>query len=253
MWIDMHAHLYNKSDEVITEVLVRGKEQGVQTFINTAVSIESAQTIVEQCKRFPNLYGTVGISPFDVLEAKSNWEDEVRRIAAHKSIVAVGEIGLDKTNPSYPPFETQMEIFEKSLDLGVELDLPVIIHSRGVESQCVDICQERGVKKAVFHCFTGEVDALERVVEAGYFVSYSGIVTFKKNNLHEQVKRTPLEQLFIETDSPYLAPHPFRGKENNPALVYLVGKKVAELHDITEEKLSKVILGNMNSLFSIVL
>jgi TatD DNase family protein len=166
-----------------------------------------------------------------------------------KKVIAVGEIGIDNSNPAYPPLDKQLPVFEKQLHLAVQNNLPVIIHSRGIESQALELCIKHGVKKALFHCYTGNITALEKIVNAGFMISISGIVTFPKSNLHELLHAIPLDRIFIETDSPYLTPVPFRGKKNTPSMVRYVGEKIAGILNISPQLLQERLNENFKNLF----
>lgn len=248
-WIDLHAHLDRLKDPDLTSVLKEAGRADVSTILSTATGLESASLVSQQCKTFPALFGAVGISPFDVPALPFDWEQKLRSFFTCPRIIALGEIGLDDTNPKYPPLTSQLPVFEKQLAIAVELDLPAIVHSRGAESRVAEICHSLGVKKVVFHCFTGDPETLKKILDFGYYVSFSGIVTFSKT-VSDLVPTVPLERIFIETDSPYLAPVPHRGKTNCPAWVRLVGEKVAECRGIKKEVLQEAIRKNFERLFN---
>lgn len=249
MWIDIHAHLYEYNDQELRSLIVDAHESNVGCIVSTAVSAASATVVLHQAALFDEIFGAVGISPFDVSDLKPSWYSELSSMLRQKKIIAIGEIGIDNSNPTYPPLEKQIPVFEKQLHLAVENDLPVIIHSRGIESRALEICIEHGVKKALFHCYTGDKNTLEKIINAGFMISISGIVTFPKSNLHELLHAVSLDRIFIETDSPYLTPVPFRGKKNRPSMVRYVGEKIAEILSITPELLQKHIKENFKNLF----
>lgn len=251
MWIDIHAHLYDKSEQELALCLENARYNNVMTIVNAPTSIETSYTVVSQCKKETSLYGVVGVSAFDVEQLADGWENDLKELLNNDKIIGIGEIGIDNTNPRYPPFEKQLSIFDQQLGIARDLDIPVVIHSRGAEQEAIDMCRSRHVTKAVFHCFTGSKDALEKLLDAGYYVSYSGIVTFKNNPLEKLVSFTPLERIFIETDSPYLAPEPYRGKQNEPAYVSFIGERVAEIKRVPAEDAAGVIRDNFSGLFNI--
>ncbi len=250
-WIDTHAHLADLDNECLNKSISASIENNVHTIINSATDINSAKAISTQTKGNPNLFGAAGISPFDTPNVEHNWENELKDILKEPDFIALGEIGLDTTNPTYPDIKIQKEIFLKQLDIAAELEIPVVVHSRGSEEEVLNYLQLKKISKAIFHCYTGPSDLIEQITQKGYYISYSGIVTFKKTPLDEQVKATPLSKLFIETDSPYLAPHPNRGKKNEPAFVSLVGEKIASLKGVSSEELQKTIIENFTNLFGI--
>lgn len=249
MWIDIHAHLYEYSNLELEPVLSEAHNAGVDYIVSTAVSIETSAVVAQQCSTFNEIFGATGISPFDVLSLNSTWIDDLKSLLKHKKIIAIGEIGIDNSNPRYPSLDKQLPVFEKQLDLAIEHDLPVIIHSRGIEQTALEICAKHSIKSALFHCYTGDAVTLGNIINAGFMVSFSGIVTFNKSNLPDLVKATPLSQLFIETDSPYLTPVPYRGRKNTPAMVKTVGEKIAEIHCISSQVLQEQLSENFKNFF----
>jgi TatD DNase family protein len=249
MWIDIHAHLYEYSNQELESVLSEAHSSDVEYIVSTAVSVETSVIVVQQCSTFNEIFGAAGISPFDVISLSTTWLDDLSSLLQHKKIIAIGEIGIDNSNPRYPPLDKQLPVFEKQLDLAAAHDLPVIIHSRGIEQTALEICAKHSIKSALFHCYTGDTVTLEKIIKAGYMVSFSGIVTFNKSNLPELVKTTPLNQLFIETDSPYLTPVPYRGRKNTPAMVKIVGEKIAEIHSISSQVLQRQLSENFKKFF----
>jgi TatD DNase family protein len=250
MWTDTHAHLYDIDWPQLTPLLSAARQQGVKRIVNTAVNLHTAQRILEQAERFPQLCCCIGISPFDSLNLTPQWLQTLDHLlATNPSIIAIGEIGLDSTNPSYPPLSVQRPLLEAQLECAVRHDLPVVLHSRGCEEQLVELCRSAGVRRALFHCFTGAIKEMRTVLDNGYFVSFSGILTFKRAELDEQARFIPLDRVFIETDTPFLAPVPHRGKSNQPAWVSLVGEHLAKLKGIEPPQLAAALECNFQSLF----
>ena len=251
MWIDIHAHLYDKSEQELTLCLENARYNDVITIVNAPTSLETSRTVKSQCEKEASLYGVVGVSAFDVEKLSDNWENDLQGLFGHDKIIGIGEIGIDRTNPRYPPFEKQISVFEKQLEIAHDLDIPVVLHSRGAEQEALDMCKNHHLAKVVFHCFTGNKKSLKKLLDAGYYVSYSGIVTFKNNPLEKLVDYTPMDQMFIETDSPYLSPEPYRGKQNEPAYVSFVGEKIAKIKKAPAEKVAGVIQNNFSKLFNL--
>jgi TatD DNase family protein len=249
MWIDIHAHLYEYTDEELRAVITDAHSSGIDYILSTAVSIDTSAVVFHQCTTFDEIFGAVGISPFDVTTLDSSWYSTLSLLIQQKKVLAIGEIGIDNSNPTYPPLDKQMPVFERQLELAVKNNLPVIIHSRGIELQALEICLNQGAKKVVFHCYTGDRTTLEKIISSGYMISISGIITFPKSNLHEIVSHIPPAQLFIETDSPYLTPVPFRGKKNTPSMVKYVGEKVAGLLNFSPEILQEQLKENFKNFF----
>jgi TatD DNase family protein len=249
MWTDSHAHLYGCDEAGLDAVLSGAQANSVHRILNTATSLPTSATVVSQCAGHAALPGAVGISPFDVKNNPGSWEAQLAELAVQPRIVAIGETGIDATNPTYPDLDLQVEFFEKHLGLAITRDLPVIVHSRGCERRALDICLASGVRRAVFHCYTGDAATMKAIVDAGYYVSFSGIVTFTNSPLVSLAAAAPIDSMLIETDSPYLAPVPHRGKQNQPAWVALTGKKIAEIRGMDEEELAKALERNFDRLF----
>jgi TatD DNase family protein len=248
MWTDCHAHLDRLPEKELSGTLAEAAADGVSTILSTATDLASAASVVIHCRTFPALYGAAGISPFETRGLPADWLDRLRSCCEKEKIVAVGEIGLDLSNPKYPDVKYQMPVFERQLELAGELRLPVVVHSRGAERQVADICRASGASRVLFHCFTGSREALKFVLECGYDVSFSGIITYN-DSVRELVKKVPCDRVFIETDSPYLAPVPHRGKTNRPAWVALVGTAAAESMGIPAERLQRETERNFKRLF----
>ncbi len=251
MWIDLHVHLYDLSSNDLARCFDNTLKSNVDIVVNTPTSIATTATVLNQIADKPSWYGTVGISPFDVEVLPERWREQVKEYTRHEKIIGIGEIGLDNSNPRYPSIEKQLPVFVDFLALARAENLPVIMHSRGAEKQVLMLCREHGITRAVFHCYTGGKKTLKQLLDAGYYVSFSGIVTFKNNPCESLVTYTPLEQLFIETDSPYLAPEPYRGKQNEPHYVPLIGEKVALLKQLPPEETALQIRRNFSRLFNI--
>ncbi len=249
MWIDTHAHLSALDDGALAEVLSDARDSGVRLIVNTATDLRSAVTVLEQCNSHPMLRATVGISPFDVESLPTDWTHTLRDLAGSPSVVAIGEIGLDSTNPRYPPLTHQEPIFEAQLELATSLDIAAVVHSRGAEKRVADICAHFGNERVLFHCFTGDRDAARTIVEHGYSLSFSGILTFGGAALAELARDLPIDRLLVETDCPYLAPVPHRGKRNRPGWVRFVGEHLARLKGMPPEECAHRLRENYERLF----
>ncbi|MDR2727590.1 MAG: TatD family hydrolase, partial [Chitinispirillales bacterium] len=214
--------------------------------INTSVSVDTAQTALKQCGRFPNhLRAAIGISPFYIKNYQNEvWVERLKEMINNPLTAAVGEIGLDCTNPTYPPLKEQTPFFEKQLELAIQTKTAAIVHSRGMERETARICRSMGASKVIFHCFTGDREAAEYIIENGYYISISGIITYKNSHLRDLIPHLPIDKLLIETDSPYLAPTPHRGKKNTPAMLVHTAKEVARLFKIEESGLADILHRN---------
>ncbi len=251
MIVDIHAHLYDLSPEELDALLVRARDAGVSHVINAATNLETAGTVLAQAREHTELFATAGISPFDTENLPDDWEKKLSALPASEKVIALGEIGLDAGNPRYPGLDLQVPVFLSQLETAKNWNIPAIVHSRGSEDRVIDHCREIGIEKVVFHCFTGSMKALRRLLDSGYMVSFSGIVTFKNGGLEPLVSYAPTDRIFVETDSPYLSPAPFRGKINEPARVRIVAQKVADIKGISFESLSQAIGSNFLKYFGI--
>ncbi len=258
--IDSHAHLADERfDDDFDEVLLRARAVGVEAVIAIGYNVASSRGVVDLLDRAtpagsPALYGAVGFAPHNVEEADSESMSKVRDLLAHERVVAVGEIGLDY-HYDMPPVQ-QRVILEQQLEWAVELQLPVVIHSREAQQDMVRMLADGGARtgqlRGVIHCFTEDPTMAEQVVELGFYVSFSGIATFKNApEVREAIGRVPLERTLIETDAPFLAPVPHRGRRNEPAFVREVAGCVAEIHGRSADEVGEVTAANCRRLFNL--
>lgn len=254
MYIDTHAHLYDeKLLPQLPEILTSSRAAGVDAVIIPATDIATSETIVALCSEHPMLFGAVGVHPHDSKDWHPDMLNAIRTLAAHNKIVAIGEIGLDYFY-DFSPKEKQKEAFIAQLQLAVELDLPVIIHNRESDDDMLEIVSSfcgKGLK-AQFHCFGSTPELAMKLVGMGHFISFTGNITFAKMEMIREVARVvPLEHIMIETDSPYMAPVPHRGKTNTPVLVPLVAHKLAEVRGISPEDAARITSFNAFRFFGI--
>lgn len=254
MLIDTHIHLddecYNRDRDA---VIARAREEGVDYLIVVASDLESSKRCIELTEEFDSLYAIVGIHPHEAKTVDENTYSKLKELAKNKRVVAIGEIGLDY-HYDHSPREAQREVFRNQIRLAKELRLPIIIHHREALSDTIEMVREEGIREGVFHCFSGCLKEAEEVISLGFYVSIAGPVTFKNaKRLQELVKELPLDKLLIETDSPYLSPHPFRGKRNEPAYLKYTAEKIAELRDLKFNKIAYATTENAKRLFKIVI
>jgi len=249
MWIDAHAHLAGLDERQLQRALRNAADNAVDTILNTGTDLDTSEAAIAQAHSSPLLRAAVGVSPFDVLALPPDWLEKLRRMLHDPSVVAVGEIGLDASHPRYPALRAQTPVLEEQLQLALETGLPAVVHSRGAESTVLDICKSAGIARVVFHCFTGSATQMDRIVTAGYCVSFSGIVTFASAQVASLVPRVPLDQLLIETDSPYLSPAPFRGRPNEPGRVAVIAEAVAALRGIPPADLAHALRTTFQNVF----
>lgn len=249
--VDTHAHLdFPEFDRDRADVIRRAREVGVTTLINVGVDLQSSRASVELAEQFPGVYAAVGIHPHDAKSATKQALAELGDLCRHPKVVAVGEIGLDFYR-DHSPRETQRTVFRDLLALAKELRLPVIIHARNAWQDVLAIVREvmgeRG--QGVFHCFPAGVEGARQVLEMGYHVSFTGVVTFKNARAADVLAQVPLDRLLLETDCPFMAPEPHRGKRNEPAYVHLIAQKAAEVLRVPVTQVAEATTINAKRLF----
>lgn len=258
-FFDSHSH-YNdeKFDEDREKLIEETYKSGVTRFIVAGYNLESSIKAIEISQKYEFIYSICGISPNDIPQSEEElWKniDEISKIACQnleKKLVAIGEIGLDyywnKENK-----ELQKKAFIKQIELANKLNLPIVIHSRDASIDTIDILKNHPVnKKGIFHCCQPNQEMVRQALELGLYISFAGPITFKnaKNSI-DVVKMVPLDRILIETDSPYLAPEPNRGKRNDSRNVKYVAQKIADLKNINIEEVAKITYENANKIFGI--
>ncbi len=251
--IDTHAHL--DADEFrddLGAVLRRAAEAGVERIVAVAVSAPSVERVLELASRHAPVFAAVGIHPNYVHEAAPGDWDRIAARVDHPRVVALGETGLDR-HWDIAPFDLQQEYFDRHLRLAQAANLPVVVHTRDCEADALAMIGDavrRGPLRGVLHSFTGTPEAAARYVEWGLYVSFAGMTTFKKADDLRAVARTiPAERILVETDSPYLSPHPLRGKRNEPANVVLTSNVLAEARGETAARFAEQTTANARRLF----
>ncbi|MCO6453150.1 MAG: TatD family hydrolase [Caldilineales bacterium] len=264
MLIDSHCHLdLPHFDEDRDEMVARALEAGVETIITIGIDLAHSRAAIALAERYPQVFATVGIHPNDCAGFGPEMLAELRELAGHPRVVGIGEIGLDYYWDRVP-VEVQKPAFRAQLDLAAELDLPVVIHDReahdDVRAELRAWAQDRlpGTPLSekpftgVLHSFSGDLDMAEEAYEWGFVIGISGPVTFKNaRSLQALVPRLRRDRLIIETDAPYLTPHPYRGKRNEPAYVALVAEKLAELWAMPSAEVAAQTTATARKLFGI--
>ena len=255
MLIDTHCHLEDENfDSDRAEVIDRAKIAGVEKIINFGSTPASSIKICELAKNFSGIYGGVGIHPEEIDEFDKNSCAKLAELAADKKIVAIGEIGLDyHWEKDSERRLIQQKIFIEQLDLARQLNLPVCIHDRDAHGDTLKILQTEGKNlRGVLHCYSGSVEMAREIWKRGWFTGFDGPLTFKNSaKLPEVVKAAPRELILIETDAPYLAPVPYRGKRNEPAYVVEVAKKIAALREETFDEVAAYTTDNAKNLYNV--
>ncbi|MDP6894939.1 MAG: TatD family hydrolase [Acidimicrobiales bacterium] len=236
-WFDNHCHLSERAEEEVIEA----RKALVVGFINVGTDFETSIEAIEKAKTLPDVWATAGVHPHEARKGIEGIED----LLADSNVVAVGEAGLDYYY-DYSPREDQKKIFAEQIEMANKFNLPLVIHTREAWEETFNILDNEGVPEStVFHCFTGGTVEAKECLERGAYLSFSGIITFKKSeSLREAASECPLNRAMIETDSPYLTPVPFRGKKNEPANVVLVGQELAHLQDKSPEEIASATTQN---------
>jgi TatD DNase family protein len=229
--IDTHAHLdFPDFAEDFDEVRQMAADAGVGKVVNIGVDLNSSRTAVEFADQYPEMFAAIGFHPHDSKGYSDHTEAELKTLANNFKVVAIGEIGLDFYR-DHSPRDIQRGVFVKQIHLAQELGLPIVIHIRNAYAEALDIlaAEKAWETGAVLHCFSGNRNDAFRALDLGLYLSFGGVLTFKNSRLPELVADLPLDAILLETDCPFLAPHPYRGKRNHPALVELVYRKLAEV------------------------
>lgn len=252
MLFDTHAHLDDKAfDEDRDELIASFADVGVTRVLNASCSLTSSYETVKLCKKYDFIYGACGIHPDAAESVTEETLLEIRRLLGEERIVAVGETGLDYYYDDVPR-EVQKKAFESQAALAAELSLPIIVHDREAHRDTLDILRQFPNIRAVYHCFSGSVEYAREIVKLGFYLSFGGAVTFKNARCApEVIKALPRERIMLETDCPYMAPVPYRGKRNHPGFVPHIAAKVAELWETTPEEVGRITTENALKFFRI--
>jgi TatD DNase family protein len=263
--VDTHCHLnFDLFDQDRDQVLERARQAGVEYIVNPGVDLETSRSAVRLAARYPEVYAAVGLHPNEIQEWDLPAFDQIKALAASPKVVAIGEIGLDYYRDN-TPHDLQKQVFQQQLDLASSLNLPVIIHSRNPSPedpkaildilQILEIWQSRLGKHlsplGVLHSFSSDLDAAKTAIKLDFLIGITGPVTFRNApELRRLVQQLPLEALVVETDAPFLTPHPYRGKRNEPGFVKLVAEKLSEIHNLPFEEVADITKSNAGRLFN---
>ncbi len=254
MLFDSHCHVDDEAYAADRSELIEGLPgKGIDLIMEIGADMESSRRATVLAKRYSFIYAAVGVHPHDSKEMTEKDIEELALLATEPKVKAIGEIGLDYHYPdTHKP--SQKKWFQRQMELAMELSMPVIIHDRDSHADCLDIIRKFDIKKSggVMHCFSGSVEMAKEVIKMGMVISLGGPVTFKNARYSVDVAREiPLDKILIETDSPYLAPEPLRGKRNSPEYVRYIAEKIAEIKGETFETVARVTKENAMKLFKI--
>jgi TatD DNase family protein len=254
MLFDTHVHLNAEQfNEDLQEVIDRAIAEGVTNMVVVGFDEITIKKALELAESYDFLYASVGWHPVDAIDMTQDHLDWLKELAGNPKVVALGEMGLDYYWDKSPK-EIQKEVFRKQIRLAKEVQLPIIIHNRDATADIVEILKEEnaGEVGGIMHCFSGSVETALECIEMNFLISLGGPVTFKNAKKPKEVAvEIPLDRLLVETDCPYLTPHPYRGKRNEPAYVKLVAEQIAELKGLTLEEVAEETAKNAKKLFGI--
>jgi len=251
MIIDSHAHLESLED--LEEKILRAKDQKITNIVSISSSVNSSKNTIGIAENYDMVYSSVGIHPHNADQFNDQSINELEKLSKNSKVVAIGETGLDYHYLNSTK-EIQIRCFKSHLNLSKKLSLPVIIHVRESDTDLINSIKEESFPGdlGIIHCFSGNYETAKIYLELGFYISFSGIVTFKKaEELREAASKLPIDRILVETDSPYLAPVPYRGKPNEPCNVRYVVEKIAEVRNISFEKTAQQTAENAIRLFKI--
>lgn len=250
-YIDSHAHYEDPRFDADRDALLNKlHENGVKAIINIGSTVEYSRAGLELAGKYPFVYATVGIHPGDVEEAPANYLEELSDMAADEKTVGIGEIGLDYHYDGYDR-KKQIKFFDEQLDLAGRLGLPVVIHSRGASEDTMNVLGARGKINGVMHCFSGSAQTAGRALKLGMHISFTGVLTFKNaRKALEALEAVPLDRLLLETDCPYMAPEPYRGKRCDSGMILSIIETAAKIKGVSPELIAKATAENTLRLFN---
>jgi TatD DNase family protein len=235
--IDTHAHISKKDySNRIDDLIQSAKDVGITKIINVGTNLKTSEECINLSEKYEELYATCGIHPHDADQAPKRYIYNLEEFAKHPKTVAIGEIGLDyHYNISTP--KAQQVIYKEQLEFAKDIQLPAIVHCRDSDDDILEGLIETKSDTGVIHCFASDRTFAKNILETGFHISFTGMITFIKD-LEKVVQSIPLEKIMLETDSPYLTPKPFRGKQNEPKNISYIASKIAEIKDITLQEVA---------------
>ena len=252
MLFDTHAHLNDPAFDADREELMAGlAAKGIGFVMNAGCSLQSSRDIIAMAEQYPWLYASVGSHPDSADEVNEQVIEEYRKLCGHEKVKAIGEIGLDYYYEDIPR-EIQKQAFRMQMQLAKEVDLPVIIHEREAHDDGMRIVKEFPSVKGVFHCYSGSAEMARQLVNMGWYIGFTGVLTFKNaRKAVETAASIPLDRIVIETDCPFMAPEPYRGKRNDPGYLPKMAEKLAEIRGISVEEAIAATTENAKQLYRI--
>lgn len=252
MIFETHAHLDDTAFDGDRDALISGLPQkGIEAVMNVGCCLEASHDCIALAEKYPFVYASVGSHPDSADEVNEEVIGKYRQMAKHPKVKAIGEIGLDYHYETIPR-EIQQKAFRMQMELAKELSMPVIVHERDAHDDGMRIVKEFPGVTGVFHCYSGSAEMARQLVEMGWYIGFTGVLTFKNaRRAVETAESIPLERIVLETDCPYMAPEPFRGKRNDPGYLYRMAERLAEIRGISVEEVHAVTTANAKALYRI--
>ncbi|WP_317854919.1 TatD family hydrolase [Chakrabartyella piscis] len=250
MYFESHAHYDDRRFKQDGDALLKSfPSLGIPYVVNVGCDLRSSKASIRMAEKYDHVYASVGIHPHELYDMSSSVIDELKKLSAHKKVVAIGEMGLDYHYDTHPR-EVQRFWFRQQLRLAEEVKLPVIIHSREASEETFEIMQSSNVRRGVIHCYSGAAPMALDYAKMGFYIGIGGVVTYSNaRKMVEVVEALPLDRIVIETDCPYLSPTPNRGKRNDSRNLQYVVEKIAEIKNVTPDVVEKVTMENGKSLY----
>ncbi|KQC10326.1 MAG: hypothetical protein APR54_12085 [Candidatus Cloacimonas sp. SDB] len=243
---ETHAHLdfpdFNKDRNNLIQTCF---SSGIEYIINVGIDKNTSEAGIRLAENYENIFATAAYHPHEAVHYQ---REIILQLAKHPKIVAIGETGLDFYRDRSPR-ETQKKVFEEQILIAKELGLPLIVHDRQAHRECLEILTRNNPENVVFHCFSGDLGFAEDIIAHGWNISFTGNITYKNNPLEDVVRLIPLDRIFVETDSPFLAPQPLRGKRNSPLNLRYVIEKIAEIKGLTPKQVAEITFNNAVEFF----
>lgn len=248
--IDTHSHIYYDTyKDNLDEIINRAKNNNIKKIICVGVDLKTSEQSIKIAEKYNCVYATVGYHPHDSQKTDKNYLKEIERLYSHDKVVAIGEIGLDYYY-KHSPKKIQQKIFNEQLELAKSLNAPVVIHNRLSDTDLLNSLKEQKISNGVIHCFASNLDFAKSIINLGLFISFTGLITFVKD-LEEVVEGISINNIMIETDSPYLTPIPNRGKTNEPYMVKYIAEKISSIKKIPLDEVVKKTTSTANNFFGI--
>jgi len=247
-FIDTHCHIYmDKFDYKIEEIINRAKAENVSKIICIGVDLNTSERCVELSNKYKEVYATVGIHPHESSNVEQSYLKNIENMCSEPKVIGVGEIGLDY-HYTFSSKEDQRNVFYNQILLAKNLNLPIVVHNRNSDEDLYEIITKSNHSKGVIHCFTSNLSFAKKIINIGFYISFTGIITFS-SDLEEVVESIPLNKILLETDSPYLSPIPLRGKVNEPKNIPIIANKIGDIKKITTDSIANQTYKNAHLLF----